>query len=153
MDADRAMELIRKISYKPGYRITAERELFALVDPAWVAYPERRRQRAAAGVKVQMSWEAPDSSVPPDYRATTTVFNQLMISAETLMMMETDSDFYRYLLAWILKAETHEAREFFKIKDPVPWNPYDTEFETPFDPHRATGTDLWEATRRWGQIR
>lgn len=121
MNELRAAALIEKISYRPGWKISAHVPLegvpFVLVT-ATLTTPNSNRDNALKGYPETLTLSAPD----------------LIIDAGRY---ETPEALYRRIFDWIMGLEIHEAREFFRVGD---------DMRAPFHPHRADGNDAWERT-------
>jgi hypothetical protein len=115
-----AVELISALCYKPGWSLSAtdcthRHEGAVVVHVSYPAYPSERDQ-AAAG------YPGPEQKLRANF---------------PLLVGDCDDDveLYRRVLGVLLEVETHEAREFLRVR-PTWW--------APFHPHRIDGM------RRWG---
>lgn len=121
MDAQRAADLINKISYRPGWEITAHVALEGLpylIVSATLETVNSNRDNALKGYPVAITLGAPD----------------LIIDADRY---STSEQLYRRIFDWIIGLEIHEAREFFRVG---------ASMDAPFHPHRPEGNDAWQRT-------
>lgn len=122
MNAQRAVELINKISYRPEWEISAH--LMAAGLPyvfvtARVHTVNSDRDQAIKGYPEKIIL-GPDT----------------MIDAE---LYDTPDDLYGRILDWIIGLEIHEAREFLRVGD---------DMRAPFHPHRPEGQAAWDRVMR-----
>lgn len=121
MDAQRAAELINKISYRPGWKIEAHYLSglpFVLVQ-AYVDTVNSDRDQALKGYPQKIVL-GPDTVIDAD-------------------LYGTPEEIYRRILDWIIGLEVHEAREFFRVGP---------DMHAPFHPHREECERAWERTAR-----
>lgn len=121
MEAQRAADLINKISYRPGWEITAHVALGGfpyLIVSATLHTPNSDRDNALKGYPRWITVGSPDLVIDADRYA-------------------TPEELYRRIFDWIMSLEIHEAREFFRVGDRM---------DAPFHPHREDGNAAWERT-------
>ncbi|MFF1469118.1 hypothetical protein [Streptomyces mirabilis] len=122
MNEQRAIELIKGISYRPGWKITAEPMVPGLpfvVVQAYIDTVNTNREQAIKGYPQKIVL-GPDTVIDASLYA-------------------TPEDLYRRILDWIIGLEVHEAREFFRVG---------TDMQAPFHPHREECERAWERTAR-----
>lgn len=117
MEIASALDLVHTVVYKPGWEFIAtdHTSRFEGTITVKVVYPARNSNRDQA-----------DAGYPEEI---TTYATFPLVVADC-----DDESLYLQILQAIVKIETHEAREFLRIK-PTNW--------APFHPHRVDGMRRW----------
>ncbi|MEU5930011.1 hypothetical protein AB0L49_36300 [Streptomyces antimycoticus] len=121
METKSAVELIHQLDYKPGWSITAEDYT-------------RRFEGTVMVMFVFPAFHSDRHLAPEGYPSHT----DASYAKFTIMVSDCDDiTLYRRVLEKIIEIETHEAREFLRVR-PTYW--------APFHPHRTDGM------KRWGDV-
>lgn len=121
MDARTAVQLLSRVTYKPGWEFD-------------ITIDEKRHESA---IRVNVMYPAPnsDAAMGPDY----TVDVVGGARARFILMagvFHSPEHLYRGLLDKILMIEQHEAREFFGVASSIM-------ADKPFHPHTIAGMSNW----------
>lgn len=126
METASAIELIRRVIYKPGWKFTARdhTKRFEGTIVVRVDYPARNSNRDQA-----------EAGYP----------QEIITYAEFPLVVKdcADDDLYAALLRAITSIEEHESREFLRVR-PTNW--------APFHPHRVDGMRRWAARNGKGDL-
>lgn len=128
MDANTAMDLINgRMHYKPGSRITAMPSYLSQMADL-LGMPEWRN---VIEVTVAMDTVNTDQDMAlRGYPEKITVAPSCEIDVTHM----TPDALAARVMAFIIEAEIHEAREFFRVGD---------DMHAPFHPHRVEGAQAW----------
>ncbi|MDN3059364.1 hypothetical protein PH213_33490 [Streptomyces sp. SRF1] len=121
METKSAVQLINQLSYKPGWEITAEdytKRFEGTVEVTFV-FPAYHSERHLA-----------EQGYPSHTDGSYAKFAIMVSDCDDIKL-------YRRVLEKIIEIETHEAREFLRVR-PTYW--------APFHPHRVDGM------KRWGKV-
>lgn len=113
-----ASDLLNKISYKPGWTLTA--------DVGWTS----------DYMTINVEAWLPNSSDAPRYLRRSLAGDEFEINL-TLIDESDGPSFIRAVLDSLIAWEIHEAREFFRFGEGM---------IAPFHPHKPAGRDLWDQT-------
>ncbi|MFE5369229.1 hypothetical protein [Streptomyces mirabilis] len=118
MDAQRAVDLINKISYRPGWEINAHLMIDGLPYVIVIAHVHTVNSDQDQAIK----------GYP----------EKIILAPDTMIdagLYDTPEALYGRILDWIIGLEIHEAREFLRVGD---------DMRAPFHPHRPECQDAWD---------
>lgn len=119
MEAREAVRLINDVSFKPGWKIMAEVFLPGLPMVAVTAHVD--------------TVNSDRDNALNDYAEEITIAPDTMFDASEI---NTPDELYAQLLAWLIRLEIHECREFFRVG---------ARKDAPFHPHKREGEQRWNA--------
>lgn len=122
MDAESAVSEINKLSYMPGWRITA-----------WVDDNPRHRN----SVIINCSFDAYNSSLgyaKDNYRYSP-IIRPSVVERQDVTECRGSEDVWRLVAEFIQKINEHEMREFLRIPS--------ENYKAPFHPHKFEGMEAW----------
>ena len=122
MNVQRALNLINSFSFWPGWKITAELDVFSSI-----FQPEPL-------IEVTYEFEASDSDskYAPDYPVKINPDPRFLLDPS---LFDTEDGVRDVVFSNLLEVVVHEAREFFKVG---------ADYASPYHPHTAAGDEAWD---------
>lgn len=119
MNVTDALNIARRVTYKPGFRLTFDLDQYGYTFGG------------GAGIVMRTGFEAPESGQHPNtgYPRKSSAVGQYVIRVYPGM---TEQRLLREIFDRLIEVETHETREFFKVNG-----------FAPFHPHREDGDDRY----------
>lgn len=124
MDREIAREILKTVVYRPGWKF------------------ELRSHWLTDAPTLLITSQVQDSSnvYAPDYKQTLQVSSNWPIDHFEVM---SRNDFLAFIMKHLCAHEIHEAREFFKLRNPDAFA-RGAEYTAPFHPHMQEGNAMWD---------
>lgn len=123
-----AVEVLRSITYKPGWNFRFDENY---TDPTGLT-----------GVLIEAVWPAPlsEEEFAPLYKEQADLIRRTGVTDGFIRECASRTDLLRWFIDWIIAIEIHETREFFRIDHSEIGGGY----PAPFHPHKLGGCVRWE---------